>query len=219
MITIIELTIIKENEEVHMNKKILKLITISSSALMLTAPLAMSSTVQPTTVQAASKQTKKSVSMLVYKYSKNHKSRAKSMARGFVGTKATVKVKSGKVQQLIVHVDGSKTPMGKGQDVAKIVRTLKINGVKAKKTNISKDKSKFDFVFSSKAFKNNGWAKMSVTINFGGNMTEAAWVKFGKVSGLKTSSKKTAKKATKKTKKSTKKTSSKSKKVSKKSSK
>lgn len=196
-----------------MNKKIINLITISSSVLMLTSPIAMT-TSQPQTVQAASKskQTTKNVKMLVYKYSKNHKSRAKSMARGFVGTKASVKIKQGKVKQLIVHVDGSKTKMGKGQDVEKIVRSLTINGVKAKKANISKDKSKFDFVFSAKAFKNNGWAKMSVTINFGGmKMTEPAWIKFGKVSGLKQTAK-----TNKKSKKATK-TSSKSKKVSKKS--
>lgn len=192
-----------------MNKKILKLITISSSVLMLTTPLAMNTT-QPTTVMAASKQSQKKVSMLVYKYSKNHKSRAKSMARGFVGTKATVKIKNGKVKQLVVHVNGSKTKMGKGQNVAKIVRSLKINGVKAKKANISKDKSKFDFVFPAKAFKNNGWAKMSVSINFGGmKMTEPAWIKFGKVKGIKKTNTKTAKKS--------KKTTTKSKKVSKKS--
>ena len=40
---------------------------------------------------------------------------------------------------------------------------------------------------------------MSVTINFGGNMTEQAWVKFGKVSGVKKVTSKKHKKSLKKT--------------------
>lgn len=136
-------------------------------------------------VYAASKQKQESVSMLTYKDSKNHTSRSKSMARGFIGTKAKLVIKNGRVKQMIVHVDGKNSPMGKGQNVNRIVKSLKINGFKGKKANVSKDNSSFDFVFSGKAFKNNGWVKMNVTINFGSKMTEGAWIKFGKAAGVK----------------------------------
>lgn len=51
---------------------------------------------------------------------------------------------------------------------------------------------------------------MQVTIDFGGKMTEQAWVKYDKVSGLTTSKKKTDKKQKKASKKSVKKVSKKS---------
>ena len=182
-----------------MNKKLLNVLAVSTVLLTTAAPLTPSVS-QPSTVLAASKkQTNKTVKMAVYKYSKNHKSHAKSMARGFVGNKAQVTVKNGRVVKLTIHVDGKNSPMGKGQNVEKIVKSLKINGVKGKKAKVSKDNSSFDFVFSGKAFKNNGWTKMSVTINFGGNMTEQAWVKFGKVSGVKKVTSKKHKKSLKKT--------------------
>ncbi|WP_251716313.1 hypothetical protein [Lactobacillus agrestimuris] len=180
-----------------MKKNLLKFIATSSAALTLATPVAFAMTQNPQIVSAAKVETQKSVKMTVYKYSANHKSRAKSMAQGFVGTKAGVTIKNGKVTKLTLHVDGKNSPMGKGQNVDKIVKSLKINGVSGHKENISADNSSFDFVFSGKAFKNNGWAKMSVTINFGGNMTEQAWVKFGKVSGVK-ATKANKKKASKK---------------------
>ena len=180
-----------------MNKKLIKLITTGSAAVMLLAPAAVISAPNINVEAASQKQAVKTVKMSVYKYSKNHKSHKASMATGFVGKSAKVTIKNGKVTKMIIHVDGKNSPMGKGQDVAKIVKSLKINGVKGHKENISTDHSKFDFVFSSKAFKNNGWAIMNVSINFGANINEEAWVKFGKVSGLKT-----PKKATKKTHKS-----------------
>lgn len=165
-----------------MNKKMIKLLAIGSTLITLVTPVT-STIFQPTVTQAAT-QTEKTVTMLVYKDSKGHKSKAKSMARGFVGTKAKVSIRNNHIIKLTIHVNGQNSKMGKGQDVDKIVRSLQINGANGHKANISKDHSSFDFVFPPKAFKNNGWTKMKVTINFGAKMTEQAWIKFGKVSGI-----------------------------------
>ena len=165
---------------------------------------------QTNPVVMAAEQSQKTVGMTVYKYSKNHRSHAKSMAQGFVGDKVQLTVSQKHVTKMTIHVNGKNSPMGKGQNVNKIVKSLKINGVSGKKGNVSADKSSFDFVFAGKAFKNNGWVKMQVTIDFGGKMTEQAWVKYDKVSGLTTSKKKTDKKQKKASKKSVKKVSKKS---------
>lgn len=168
-----------------MNKKVIKVFAIGAALMAATSPI-MSIPTNTQYVQASTlKQRNKQVSMLVYKYSKNHKSRAKSMARSFVGSKAVVTIKAGYVTKMTIHVNGANNSMGKGQDVNNIVKSLKINGVNGHKENVSTDHSNFDFVFSGRAFKNNGWAKMNVTINFGSTMHEQAWVKFGKVGGLK----------------------------------
>lgn len=59
-----------------MNKKLLKVLAVSTVLLTTAAPLTPSVS-QPSTVLAASKkQTNKTVKMAVYKYSKNHKSHA-----------------------------------------------------------------------------------------------------------------------------------------------
>lgn len=167
-----------------MSNKLLKV--LSACSLIATAVVpAANLTNDSYVVQAASKEKQVSVSMLTYKDSKNHTSRSSSMARGFIGTKAKLVIKNGQVKQMIVHVDGNNSPMGKGQNVNKIVKSLKINGVSARKANISKDNSSFDFVFSGKAFKNNGWVRMNVTINLGTDISEGAWIKFGKASGVK----------------------------------
>lgn len=162
-----------------MKKRFLYLLTVSSL-------LSFGTVITKPTLEVASattvKQETRSVKMLVYKDSKNHKGRAKSIARTFIGTKAKVILKNGRVSQLVIHVNGNGNSMGKGQNVDKIVKSLTVNGVKGKKANVSADRSNFDFVFSGKAFKNNGWAKMKVTIDFGAKMTEPAWIKFGKVS-------------------------------------
>ena len=153
-----------------MNKNFIKVLATTTAAISLMGMTADSSINQPQIVKAA-QASQKSVSMLVYKYSANHTNRQKSMARGFVGTKAHVGVKN--------------SPLGKGKNVESIVRNLKINGISGKKANIPKNHSSFDFVFPAKAFQNGSWAKMKVTINFGGKMTEDAWIKFGKISGIK----------------------------------
>lgn len=188
-----------------MNKNFFKIIVSSSVALTLATPAMTLAQTSP--IVMAAEQSKKTVGMTVYKYSKNHRSHAKSMAQGFVGNKVKLTIKQNHVTKMTIHVDGQNSPMGKGQNVNKIVKALKINGVKGKKTNISADNSSFDFVFSGKAFKNNGWVKMQVTIDFGGKMTEQAWVKYDKVSGLATSQKKTNKKQKKVSKKTNKKVS------------
>lgn len=175
-----------------MNKKVLKIVLASSAILMMASPV-MTINSSSDTVQAAQVNDQKTVGMKVYKYTKNHKGHTKSMATAFVGNKAKLIVNNGKVSQMVIHVDGANSSMGKGQDVSKIVKSLRINGVSGQKKNISKDHSSFDFVFSGSAFKNNGWVKMNVTINFGGAMNEQAWVKFDKVSGLKNSNKKVVK--------------------------
>lgn len=147
-------------------------------------------------VKAATKT--QTVSMQVYKYTKNHRGRQKSMAQAFVGTKAKVVLNNGRVNKLIVHVNGQNNPLAQNQDVSKIVKALKINGVKSVKENISKDHSNFDFVFSKNAFKNNGWAKLNVEINLGTTMSEQAWIKFGKVKVSASKSKHVKKTRTKK---------------------
>lgn len=177
-----------------MNKKLLKIVAIASTVLMATAPAASLLQSTPTVLAASLKQ--KTVKMAVYKYSKNHKSHTKSMAQTFIGNKVKLTIKNRAVTKMVIHVDGKNSPMGKNQNVNKIVKSLKINGANGKKENVAADNSSFDFVFSGKAFKNNGWVKMNVTIDFGGKMREAAWIKFSKISGVKT-----AKKANKKTKK------------------
>lgn len=171
-----------------MNKKVLKLFAASSVALMFTAPVIP--VVENAPIVSAATLKQKTAKMSVYKYSKNHKSHAKSMAQGFIGNKVQLTIKGKKVTKMTIHVDGNNSPMGKGQDVDKIVRSLKVNGVSGQKENVSADHSSFDFVFSGKAFKNNGWVKMNVTIDFGGKMTEQAWIKFNKVSGVSTTQKK-----------------------------
>lgn len=167
-----------------MRMNILKVASVGA-ILALTTPVFMTES-NISTVQAAT-QTTQTVSMLAYKYSKNHKSHKASISRGFIGTKAKIVLKNKKVSQVIVHVDGNGSSMGKGQNVDKIVKALSLNGVKGKKANVSKDKSSFDFIFSSKAFKNNGWVKMQVTIDFGGKMSEPAWIKFGKLKSVSNS--------------------------------
>lgn len=191
-----------------MNKNFFKIIVSSSVAMTLATPAMTLAQTSP--IVMATEQSKKTVGMTVYKYSKNHRSHAKSMAQGFVGNKVKLTIKQNHVTKMTIHVDGKNSPMGKGQNVDKIVKSLKINGVSGKKANISADNSSFDFVFPGKAFKNNGWVKMQVTIDFGGKMTEQAWVKYDKVSSLTTSQKKTNKKQKKVSKKTNKKVSKKS---------
>lgn len=192
----------------RMNKKLLKLIASSSVALTLVAPATTFFQTNP--VVMAAEQSQKTVGMTVYKYSKNHRSRAKSMAQGFVGNKVQLTVSQKHVTKMIIHVDGKNSPMGKGQNVNKIVKSLKINGINGKKENVSADNSSFDFVFAGKAFQNNGWAKMQVTIDFGGKMTEQAWVKYDKATGLTVNKKKADKKQKKASNKNSRKVSKKS---------
>lgn len=135
-----------------MNKNFIKVLATTTATISLMGMASDLSINQPKIVKAA-QASQKSVSMLVYKYSANHSSRQKSMARGFVGTKARVVMKKGKVTKLIVHVDGKNSPLGKGKNVESIVRNLKINGISGKKANIAKNHSSFDFVFQLKLFK------------------------------------------------------------------
>ena len=102
-----------------MNKKLLKLIASSSVAMTLMAPGVAFMQTNP--VVMAAEQSQKTVGMTVYKYSKNHRSHAKSMAQGFVGDKVQLTVSQKHVTKMIIHVDGKNSPMGKGQNVNKIV--------------------------------------------------------------------------------------------------
>lgn len=198
-------------------KKLIKRISLAAASLALLGGFSETIVLSDTPVEAASKKSlTKTVSFKVYK----HKSKKTSMAQGFIGKKAKVVIKKGKVAQLILHVDGSKNKLGQGKDVSIIVKSLKINGKTGHKANIASDGSSFDFVFPGSAFKSGKKVSLKVTIDLGMKMNETADIKFGKVSGLK-SSHKHPKKVSKKTKRSkkSKKSRSSHKKVSKKRSK
>lgn len=157
-----------------MNNIIIKIITISSLALMPISPFAMMVS-QPNTVIAAEQKTK-NVEISIYKYSENHSDRSKSMVETYVSKNAEVAVENGKVKQLIIHVNNSKN------SYTDVIESLKINGISGHKENISNNG--YDFVFSNKAFKNDGWAKMNVDSNLKNGTNEQVWIKFGKVSSI-----------------------------------
>lgn len=157
-----------------MNKKINKIITIISLALMTTTPV-LTMINQPNAVIAADQMTK-NVEISIYKYSKDHNDHSKSMLEAYISKSAEVAVENGKVKRLIIHVNESKN------SYTNVIENLKINGVSGHKENISNNG--FDFVFSNKAFKNNGWAKMNVGINMKNKPNKQAWIKFGKVNDI-----------------------------------
>ncbi len=104
-----------------------------------------------------------------------------SEAAMFLGNSAQVNVKDGKVTEVIIHVDGSKAPMTKGQDMSKMVASLTLNGVAGKQENVAKDGSSLDYVFSADAYKESaGSLEFGLNV-MGKTMNEKADITLGKV--------------------------------------
>ncbi|WP_279035955.1 SLAP domain-containing protein [Lactobacillus intestinalis] len=105
-----------------------------------------------------------------------------SEAAQFFGNSATVTTKDGKVDGLSIHVDGSKSPMTKGQDVSKMIESVTLNGAEGTKENVADDGSSFDLVFPASAYKE-GKGTIEFTLNvMGQTMSEKADVTLGKLS-------------------------------------
>ena len=127
-----------------------------------------------------------------------------SDAAMFLGKNAEVTVKDGKIVSVKIHVDGSTNPRTKGQNMAKMVASFAINGVKGEQKNIAQDGSSLDFIFPASAYKE-GKGTVEFQINAMGHaMDEKADITFDKV--ILPAADKTAKKTTKKSKTSHKKT-------------
>ena len=127
-----------------------------------------------------------------------------SDAAMFLGKNAEVTVKDGKIVSVKIHVDGSTNPRTKGQNMAKMVASFAINGVKGEQKNIAQDGSSLDSIFPASAYKE-GKGTVEFQINAMGHaMDEKADITFDKV--ILPAADKTAKKTTKKAKTSHKKT-------------
>ncbi|MBU3828595.1 MAG: SLAP domain-containing protein [Candidatus Lactobacillus pullistercoris] len=121
-----------------------------------------------------------------------------SDAAMFLGKNAEVTVKDGKIVSVKIHVDGSTNPRTKGQNMAKMVASFAINGVKGEQKNIAQDGSSLDFIFPASAYKE-GKGTVEFQINAMGHaMDEKADITFDKV--ILPAADKTAKKTTKKAK-------------------
>lgn len=135
-----------------------------------------------------------------------------SEAAMFLGKTAQVSLENGKVTQVTIHVDGSNSPMTKGQDMTKMISSMSLNGVAGKQANAAKDGSSFDFVFPAEAYRA-GKGELDVSLNvMGKTMNEKADATLGEVQTA-AANENSATTTTKKTKKTVKKS---SKKISKK---
>lgn len=122
-----------------------------------------------------------SVSMLITKTGTS----TPSEAAMFLGKSAQVTVKDGKVTELTLHVSGA-TQMTKGQDMSKMMSSVTLNGVEGKQSNVAKDGSSLDYVFTGDAYKE-GKGVIKFTLNVMGKvMNESADVTLGAVEGVKT---------------------------------
>lgn len=104
-----------------------------------------------------------------------------SEAGSFLGKTAQLVMKDGKVDQVIIHVNGADNPMAKGQNMSKLITKLTINGVDGKQANVKADGSTLDFVFPTTAYKE-GKGELSVDLNvMNHTMSEKADITFGAV--------------------------------------
>lgn len=104
-----------------------------------------------------------------------------SEAGSFLGKTAQLVMKDGKVDQVIIHVNGADNPMAKGQNMSKLITKLTINGVDGKQANVKADGSALDFVFPTTAYKE-GKGELSVDLNvMNHTMSERADITFGAV--------------------------------------
>lgn len=166
-------------------KIVLTSLSILASTAML-APLADSASADTTpvvantntaatnTVKAADTQT---VTMTITKTGTSQPSEAAS----FLGDSATVTLKDGKVSSVTIHVDGSKSPMTKGQDLSKVVSSVSLNGQVGKVENVAQNGTSLDFVFDGSAYKE-GKGTLTFTLSvMGKTMNESADVTLGAV--------------------------------------
>lgn len=176
-------------------KKNTKVIFASLSILASTATLMpMASTVMAdttpvvaTTNSTSTQDNIKTISMAITKTGTT----TPSEAAMFLGNEAKVAMKDGKISEICIHVDGSKTPMTKGQDMTKMIPSLSLNGVAGKQANAAKDGSSFDFVFPVSAYKE-GKGSLECQLNvMGKTMDEKADVVLGKVAETTTDATKT----------------------------
>ena len=104
-----------------------------------------------------------------------------SEAGSFLGKTAQLVMKDGKIDQVIIHVNGADNPMSKGQNMSKLITKLTINGVDGKQANVKADGSALDFVFPTTAYKE-GKGELSVDLNvMNHTMSERADITFGAV--------------------------------------
>lgn len=112
-----------------------------------------------------------------------------SEAGSFLGKTAQLVMKDGKVDQVIIHVDGATNPMAKGQNMAKLITKLTINGVDGKQANVKADGSALDFIFPATAYRE-GKGELSVDLNvMNRTMSEKADITFGAVTRADNSTK------------------------------
>lgn len=141
------------------------------------AASATSASTNATSTSATAKSTTSTVTMTITKTGTTTPSEAAS----FLGNSAQVSLKDGKVDSITLHVDGSKLPMAKGQDMSKVLTSLSLNGVAGKQENVAKDGSSLDYVFPATAYKE-GKGTLECTLNvMGKTMNEKADVVLGKV--------------------------------------
>lgn len=163
-------------------KIILTSLALLASASVLAPSAVVSAADQPATNVAATTATSQNsdlqtITMTITKTG----STTPSEAAMFLGNSAQVNVKDGKVTEVIIHVDGSKAPMTKGQDMSKMVASLTLNGVAGKQENIAKDGSSLDYVFSADDYKE-GAGSLEFGLNvMGKTMNEKADITLGKV--------------------------------------
>lgn len=167
-------------------KIILTSLALLASASVLAPSAVVSAADQPATNVAATTATSQNsdlqtITMTITKTG----STTPSEAAMFLGNSAQVNVKDGKVTEVIIHVDGSKAPMTKGQDMSKMVASLTLNGVAGKQENVAKDGSSLDYVFSADAYKE-GAGSLEFGLNvmgktMGKTMNEKADITLGKV--------------------------------------
>lgn len=173
-------------------RKNTKIILTSLALLASTSVLAPVSVVsaadQPTATVATQNNDLQTITMSITKSG----STTPSEAAMFLGNSAQVSVKDGKVTQVIIHVDGSKSQMTKGQDMSKMVASLTLNGVAGKQENVAKDGSSLDYVFSGDAYKE-GAGSLECSLNvMGKTMDEKADVTLGKIAASTTDANKDA---------------------------
>lgn len=192
-------------EEEFLMKKNIKITLATAAVLAGTALMPMAKPVYAASTTTAVNSTTaatQAVSMTITKSGTDKPSEAGS----FLGKTAQLVMKDGKIDQVIVHVDGSANPMAKGQNMAKLITKLTINGVDGKQANIKTDGSALDFIFPATAYKE-GKGELSVGLNvMNRTMTEKADIAFGAVTKSEKDTQtpaavtKKAKKATKKAK-------------------
>lgn len=158
------------------NTKILLMSLSLLSATSVAAPVVTPAVSQPV-IAAEATNSAQTISMTITKTGSN----APSEAAMFLGNKAQVTVVNGKITEVKIHIDGSNSPRTKGQNMAKMISSLTLNGVNGKQENVAQDGSSLDFVFPASAYKD-GKGSIAFGLNvMGRTMNEKADVVLGNV--------------------------------------